>query len=100
MFRGRRSRTIGAAIESLTWVAVRTAWTPIAAAPLSARWQIPRSPVGLFRRFPQLATREVAQRHVLIGPPKLGQRRQQLFTLARAERGRLAIDQNGPVDVA
>src|SRR5438067_13495834 len=50
-----------------------------------------------FRRVPQPAAREPAEHDVGVLALQLTEGRQQLVLLARAERGRFAVDENRPV---
>src|SRR2546425_1139659 len=87
----------------LSRILVLAAGSPVAAAHVSfasrRRAHIPRAPrrtLGI-RRFPQLPAREPLQPHILVRALQLIERGQQLLMIARAKRGRLAVDQNRPV---
>src|SRR4029077_16046085 len=73
------------------------AGTPVAAAAFD-RWLrlLPRFALRL-RRIPQPALREPLHRDILIGMLQLRERRQELFPIASAARGRLAVDEDRPV---
>jgi hypothetical protein len=85
-------------LEPIARILVRPAGTPIPSALLAGE----RRPLGprralRLRRIPQLALREPLEHDVRVLPLQLRQRRQQLRLLARAERGRVAVYEDGPV---
>ena len=51
-------------------------------------------------RFPELPACEPSQQDVLVRALELVDRRQQFLTITCAERGRLPVDQDGPIGEA
>ena len=102
-------------LESIARILVRAAGTPVAPPPLRGRRRTiaPRLTrrgrrmflrleiVALrFARRPQLSPREPLHGDVGVLPLQLHEGRLQLLALARAEGGRLVVDQNRPVRIA
>ena len=87
-------------LEPRARILVRAAGAPAASALLSLRPRPPLSGLRCFGRLPQAPARKPLEHDVLVRPSELVKRGQQLFLLARAERGRLPVDQNRPERVA
>jgi hypothetical protein len=88
-------------LEALARIAVRATGAPPGGAALGAVSLARRNRVTLlFGRFPQTTARE--PQHDGVGMPRLEltQRRHQLIARVRAEGGRLAFENDGPVRVA
>ncbi len=84
-------------LEPIARILVRSARTPVARPFLHGPHRaVLRGALRLWR-VPQLSTREPLDHDVLVLALELIDRRQQLFAIARTERGRLAVDQDRPV---
>ena len=79
---------------------MRSAGTPVGPPRLLLIPALPPRVLLVARRFPQPPSREPPQQHVLVRPFELIRRRQELLAVARAERGGLAVDQDGPIGEA
>src|ERR1700687_4112378 len=88
-----------ALLETLPRVLVGSTGPPLGAAPFGNHL-LTLGCRRLLRGFPQPPAREPLHYHIFTRAPELVKRRQQLLLLARAERGRLAVDEDGPVRVA
>lgn len=86
-------------LEPRAWVLVLPARPPVAAAFFAGAFHVPGRPLRLLGCIPQTPAGEPPQHGIRTLPLQLVQRRQQLFSVARPERGWLAVDQNGPVRI-
>jgi len=79
---------------------VCAARAPVAGSFFTRNWRPSLRLTFRFRRVPDPPAREPLHHYIGIRPAKLRERRQQLLLLARAERCRLAVDEDGPVSIA
>jgi hypothetical protein len=87
-------------LKSLARIAMGSAWTPVASALLARRVTRGTREPFFFLRVPQLAARKPLQHRIGMPRLQLLECRQQFLFRPRAERRRLAFENDRPVGVA